>query len=140
MLMLFRFIEVDTSFPPLSWPVELEVDEGSSLVDSVNKCRGLKLTSELTSDLKSTFSIPPFDGYVLVIDSIASRPVYVYCIQVSHRIEEAEIMKKIESYVPPQQLRSVWRVKPVDNKDDEHHAKGSQISPYPLLPSPLPLS
>ncbi len=45
--------------------------------------------------------------------------VYVYCIQVAHHIEEADIIKKIENCAQPQQLPPVWRVKSV--KDNGHH-------------------
>ncbi len=144
--MLFQFIQVDTNRPP-TFPltVEVAVDDRESLVDIVNKCRGLELTS---GDSLVTFSFPRFDGYVLVIDS-DHRGVYVYCIQVPHRndsIEEAEIVKKIEKCLPqlPRDRPVYWRVKPVDHEDEEHHAKGFQIAillPFPLpLPSPSPSS
>ncbi len=85
--MLFKFVQVDTNRPP-TFPltVEVAVDnrELGSLVDGVNKCRGLQLSS---ADSLVTFSFPLFDGYVLVIDSHRGfdSPVYFYCIQVPHR-------------------------------------------------------
>ncbi len=149
--MLFKFVQVDIGrSPSFPWTVEVAVDdrESESLVCSVNKCRGLKLTSA-DLDLKATISIPLFDGYVLVIDSHRGlgSPVYVYCIQVPHRddtdsIEEEEIIKKIEKCLPPLPHDGpvYWRVKPVDNEDEEHHAKakGSQIDILLPLTSPLP--
>ena len=130
--MFLTFVQLDSrtdSSPTPSWTVA--VDDLYGVVDSVNKCRGLQLSSV---DSLVTFSIPLFDGYVLVIDSLEkiASPV-VYCVQVhpnASGIKEVEIIRKIENCAAPaQQLphdRPVWRVKPVDNKDD---AKGSPDIP-----------
>ncbi len=114
--MLLKFVGVAIGLP---WTLEVTADlrvddELSSLVNTI-----------LSDDIQ-------LHGYVSVIDSHCGfgSPVYFYCIQVAHRIEEAEIIKKIENCAPPQQLprnHPVWRVKPVNtNKDNGHHAKGSR--------------
>ncbi len=145
--MFLTFVQLDSrtdSSPTPSWTVA--VDDLYGVVGSVNKCKGLQLSS---ADSLVTLSIPLFDGYVLVIDSlekIASPVIYVYCIQVHPNysgIKEAEIIRKIENCAAPaQQLphddRPVWRVKPVDNKDDAKGAKGSPDIPLPLTPFPPP--